>query len=306
MSFKGVIYKTKLSLKENSPVIFLALGAVGFVTTVIMACKATTKLEGIVDSHNEKISEVKKAEEDGVIETDDGEVEYSLEDAKKDKFIVSCKTGKELLKIYAPSIIFGVASLSCFLTSYKILSVRYATMCSIAAALSDTLNNYRKRVREELGDEADRRFYTGVKSETSIIETDDGKGKVKKEEITVDSYDPNGIPIYAKFFDESNDQWSKSPTVNLSFLKGMELRANDLFKERGVLLLNDVYSMLGIPVTEIGSRVGWFEGHGDQFVDFGMFNGSDERKRAFINGYEPSILLCFNCVPLLPGDVSHH
>ena len=187
MSFKGMMYKTKLSLKENSPVIFLALGAVGFVTTVIMACKATTKLESVVDEHNDRIKAIKESEEEGVVAGEDDDIPYSLEDAKKDKFIVSCQTGKELVKIYAPSIIFGVASLSCFLASYKILSMRYATMCSIAAALSDTLNNYRKRVREELGDEADRRFYTGVKTETSIIETDDGKGKVKKEEVTIES-----------------------------------------------------------------------------------------------------------------------
>lgn len=305
MSFKSTLYKAKLSVKENSPLIFLAVGTIGFVTTVVMACRATTKVEEILSEHEDRMNSIKEAENDGAVGVGD-DIEYTLEDAKKDKFIVTVQTATKFAKVYAPAVIFGVASLSCFLASYKILSLRYATMCSVAAALSDTFNKYRSRVREELGDEADRKFYTGAKSEKVVIETDDGDGKTKKEKIEVESYDPNGIPIYAKFFDESNEQWSKSPTVNLSFLKGMELRANDLFKERGVLLLNDVYSMIGIPVTEIGSRVGWFENHGDQFVDFGLFNGSDERKRAFINGYEPSILLCFNCVPLLTGDLSHH
>ena len=57
--------------------------------------------------------------------------------------------------------------------------------------------------------------------------------------------------------------------------------------------------MLGFPRTKAGQVVGWVydEKHtvGDNFVDFGLFNDiNDERKQAFVNGYERSVLLDFN------------
>ena len=56
--------------------------------------------------------------------------------------------------------------------------------------------------------------------------------------------------------------------------------------------------MLAIPRTKAGQVVGWIydEKHpiGDNFVDFGIIDINDERKRAFMNGYERNILLDFN------------
>jgi hypothetical protein len=52
--------------------------------------------------------------------------------------------------------------------------------------------------------------------------------------------------------------------------------------------------MLGIPHSQAGAVVGWIEGEGDSFVDFGIFDIKDEQKRDFVNGYERNILLDFN------------
>ena len=56
--------------------------------------------------------------------------------------------------------------------------------------------------------------------------------------------------------------------------------------------------MLAIPRTKAGQVVGWIydKKHpiGDNFVDFGIIDINDERKRAFMNGYERNILLDFN------------
>ena len=56
--------------------------------------------------------------------------------------------------------------------------------------------------------------------------------------------------------------------------------------------------MLGIPATKAGQIVGWIydEKHpvGDNFVDFGIYDYNDQRKRMFVNGHERSILLDFN------------
>ena len=62
--------------------------------------------------------------------------------------------------------------------------------------------------------------------------------------------------------------------------------------------MNDVYDMLGIDRTAIGQEVGWIYDEnnpiGDNYVDFGIYDGNRERNRAFVNGYERVILLDFN------------
>ena len=56
--------------------------------------------------------------------------------------------------------------------------------------------------------------------------------------------------------------------------------------------------MLGIDRTAAGQQVGWIYDEknpiGDNYVDFGIYDGNRERNRAFVNGYERTILLDFN------------
>ena len=87
------------------------------------------------------------------------------------------------------------------------------------------------------------------------------------------------------------------------FLKDQQRYANDLLKSKGCLFLNEVYEMIGLPRTKAGQVVGWIydEKHpvGDNFVDFGIYDLYNEKKRDFVNGYERSILLDFN----VDGDI---
>ena len=82
------------------------------------------------------------------------------------------------------------------------------------------------------------------------------------------------------------------------FLKRQQDWANDKLKAQGHLFLNEVYDMIGIPRTAAGNVVGWIYDEecpiGDNFVDFGIYDINCERNRAFVNGYERSILLDFN------------
>ena len=70
---------------------------------------------------------------------------------------------------------------------------------------------------------------------------------------------------------------------------------NDLLLSRGHLFLNEVYDQIGIDRTKAGQVVGWVVSKdGDNFVDFGLFDGSTQEKRMFVNGHENSVLLDFN------------
>ena len=83
------------------------------------------------------------------------------------------------------------------------------------------------------------------------------------------------------------------------FLKSEQNYANDRLKATGRLFLNEVYRRLGIPETKAGQVVGWVYDPNnedvDNFVDFGIYDVNRETVRDFVNGYEPTILLDFNC-----------
>ena len=82
------------------------------------------------------------------------------------------------------------------------------------------------------------------------------------------------------------------------YLRRQQEFANEMLRSKGHLFLNEVYDILGFPRTKAGQVVGWIYDEknpvGDNYVDFGIYDITDERKRDFINGYERSILLDFN------------
>ena len=83
-----------------------------------------------------------------------------------------------------------------------------------------------------------------------------------------------------------------------------------MLRSRGHLFLNEVYDLLGFPRTKAGAVVGWIydERHpiGDNFVDFGIFNIQREKARDFVNGYEAAIILDFNVVGDITGEIATH
>ena len=103
------------------------------------------------------------------------------------------------------------------------------------------------------------------------------------------------ISRYAQYFDECCSGWTKDPRSNLMFLKYQERYANERLKAKGYLFLNQVYEMLGIPITEEGQLVGWVydvdNPIGDNYVSFGL---DSDVNRDFINGFGNIAILDFN------------
>ena len=50
--------RTTFKLKKHSPEILIVAGVIGTVTSTVMACKATTKLNGILEDSKERIDQV--------------------------------------------------------------------------------------------------------------------------------------------------------------------------------------------------------------------------------------------------------
>ena len=287
------LHKFGFKFKKHSPEILAVAGVVGIVTSGIMACKASTKLSGVIEETKEQLDQVHD-----YVEKNGFSDKYTEEDSKKDTAIIYTQTAVKLVKLYGPAVILGTLSITAMLTSNKILRKRNIALAAAYTTVDKAFKDYRGRVIERFGEELDRELKYNLKSkEIEEIVTDEN-GEETSVKKTVKAMDPNDISQYARFFDESCSSWNKSQFHNQMFLKQQQNYANDLLKAQGYLFLNDVYKMLGMDVAPYGQVVGWIYDEknpvGDNFVDFGLYDLNDEAKRLFINGRERTILLDFN------------
>lgn len=286
--------KAALKLRKHSPEILVAAGIVGTVTSTVMACKATTKIDTVLKESKDHIDVTKKyVEETGFSE------KYTEQDYKKDLTIMYTQRGLQLAKLYAPAVILGTVSITAILAGHNILSKRNVALAAAYATVDKGFKEYRGRVIERFGKELDKELKYNIKSkEVEEVKVNEETGKEEIVKKSVNVADPNVYSDYARFFDDGCTGWTKDPEYNLMFLKDQQRYANDRLKTKGSLFLNEVYDMLGIPRTKAGACVGWVydEKHpnGDNFVDFGIYDLYNEKARDFVNGYERTILLDFN------------
>ena len=291
-SIGKIFSKCKMKVTKHSPEILVIGGIVGTVAAAVMACKATTKVDSIMQEKKEKLSAIRNCTEDTDIE------EYTQEDAKKDTVIVYVQTGMKLVKLYSPAVMLGLLSITSILASNNILRKRNIALTAAYSAVHKGFKEYRSRVVERFGDAVDKELRYDIKAHKIEETVTDDNGREISMEKTVDIAHPDVISEYARFFDESCAYWEKDSEYNLYFLKSRQQLANDMLVSRGYLFLNEVYDMLGIPKTKAGQIVGWVYDEknpvGDNYVDFGIYDINREKARDFVNGYERVILLDFN------------
>ena len=286
-------HKTEFKIKKHSPEILIVAGVAGVVTSAVMACKATTKLEAVLGESKAKIDDLHEyVAKNGYSE------EYTEEDGKKDLAIMYVQTGVEMVKLYGPSVMLGAASIGCILMSHNILRKRNIALAAAYTAVDTGFKEYRGRVIERFGKELDRELKYNIKTkeiEETVTNEDGTKTVVKR---TVEVADPNSYSPYSIVFDDGNTGWDKDPEVTKFFLVQQQNWANDLLKSRGHLYLNEVYDMLGAKRTKAGQYVGWVYDEknpiGDNYVDFGIFDIYKPKACDFVNGYERVIILDFN------------
>lgn len=277
-----------LKLKEHSPELLLVAGIAGAVTSTVLACKATTKVQSIIDEKNKNLDEVETA-------LKGKQYDYNEDDKQRDLVIIYTQTGVKLLKLYGPALLVGAGSLISILASHNIIKKRNAALVAAYTAVDTSFKKYRANVVDRFGEEVDKELRAGVKAQK--IKSQNEKGEEKDKTVKVATLNPSEYSDYARFFDESSSQYHKDAEYNLMFIRRQQDYANEMLKSQGYVFLNDVYDLLGIPKTKAGQVVGWVYDKnnpiGDNYVDFGIYNCSKASKE-FVNGYEKSILLDFN------------
>lgn len=285
----GALNKIGFGLKKRSPEILVAVGVVGTVVSAVMACKATTKINTILDETKEQLDKIHEyAGNPDVAE------KYNAEDAKKDTAIVYGQAGVKLAKLYAPAVGLGILSISSILASNNILRKRNMAISAALAAATRDFKDYRNRVIERFGKEVDHQLRYNIKAEEIEETVTDEKGKEKKVKKNIEVADPNASG-YAKYFTRSNPYWEEDSSYVEMFLRSQQNFANDKLKANGHLTLNDVYDMLGFHDSKAGMVVGWIydldHPNGDNYVEFDVKKVNLPNEQG---GYEEAYAIDFN------------
>lgn len=281
-----------LKIRKHSPEILFGFGVVTFFGALGASYKAALTADEILEHHKKKMKDIRDAQK--VAKENPEKYEYEETLVQRDKTSQMIKTGVGLAKAYAPVVVMGGLSIASFTASRHILNGRYLGMVSAYNAVSEAFSTYRNRVKDELGEDQDRHFRYGATRQAIDVVDENGKKKKEKEQqehINTDQLKPGAGSIV---FDQSSRYWDPNPTFSLAFLRNMQNRLTDRLHTNGHLFLNEVYDALDFPHTQEGAVLGWVEGMGDDYVDFGLYDISKENVKRFINGYENVVLLEFN------------
>src|SRR4029077_4095540 len=170
MKFVPTVITSKLGrkallLQKSSPTVLFGVGVVGVVGGTVLACRATLKLDEVLDEALDK--------RERVLNTD--HPSYSEKDRQHDLTLVRFQTGVAIGRSYLPAVVVlgvGVAALT---QSHRILTQRNAAITAAYATLDEAFTKYRGRVIEKYGEDQERDF----RFDTEQIAV--GKGKKQKE-----------------------------------------------------------------------------------------------------------------------------
>lgn len=206
---KNLLNRSQMFLKRNAPTILTCVGAVGVVATSVMAVKATPKaLRCLEDAREEKGEELTKLE-----------------------------VVKVAGPAYIPAVVMGAATIACIFSANVLNKRKQAALISAYALLDNSYKEYKKKVIELYGDDADQ---------------------LVREEIVKDKYEERDISLEDDskqlFYDEFSDRYFESTMENV--LKA-EYEVNRKLSSHSGLYLNEFYELLGVPPVDYGDHLGW-------------------------------------------------
>ena len=282
--------KVSFKMTEHAPELLVVGGVIGGVAAGGLACRATYKIKDDIEVYKYKMEEL---EED----LRDEDIKFDEKAMRMEKRELTFELAKKMAKAYGIPFALALASIAAILYGHNMRNKRYLAMAAAFMASQADYKGLLDRIKRDYGEEEMQRLKYDIKEVTNETEETDEDGNVVGERVEAYKKATTGS-LYSRVFDDLCPAWQKSPVMNMKFLLQCQEMANKTLEDRGFITLNEVYAMLGFHQNPILTEAGWVKGAGDGYVSFGIFDGAvdDERKAAFINGCEPSIMLDFNCL----------
>lgn len=282
---KNVGCRMYLKLRKISPELTLAGGIACGVAAVVVGCISSRKVDQIVKETQSELDDLQDHVEDGVIAN-----------PKKEAFKVYTNAAWEFAKLYAPTAGLTMASIGLILTSHGILNKRYVGLSAAYSALDGAFKDYRKRVANVLGEDAEKVLNNGGKVEKNIkvIDEDDNVATKSGSNIVIQNHKNSPYEFDFNRF-TAKGVWEPSADYIEMRLRNTQNYFNELLNARGHVFLNEILDELGMARTPAGAVCGWVKGAGDDYIDFGY-------QESFKRDYNTDSDLCvknvhlnFNC-----------
>lgn len=245
----------KKLFKHKKPEICMAAGVIFGAAAIVTTCVQTRRgMDKVIANHNARIEKARSLDDD---------------DPKKGREILFAygKTGVEGARLLAGPLALFTMSMVSFFSAQHEMKLRNAGLAAVAAGLKKELKDYRGRVADNIGEEAEEKLYFGTKSgEIEEVTTDEDGNEVVETVLADDIVDDVEDSDFVKYFVKGNPNWDRSPDLNQFFLQQQEAHATDRLKRNGEITLNEVYEMLGFEHTEAGMVYGWIY---DKYHPFG-------------------------------------
>lgn len=227
-NMKTFFRNVKMSASKHSPEILIGFGVAGFVTTTVLAVKATPKAIQLLD------------------------------DAKKENDVDKLpplEVVKVAWKPYIPAAVTGIMSIACVIGANSVNAKRNAALATAYQLSTAALNEYKDKVIETIGE----------KKEQSIREKI-SKDRIEKNPVANNTVYVTGDgdslflePISKRYF-KSDIERVRSVINTLN-----ETMYNDPF---GCISLSDFYDDIGLERTDISNDIGWNIENGSIKVEF--------------------------------------
>lgn len=239
-----LLVATKLFCKRNSPTILTYVGAFGVVVTSILAVKATPKAM-------KRLDQLKK---------------------EKGEELTKVEVVKAAAPAYVPAAVVGVTTIACIFGANTANKHQRKALASAYALLSTSYKDYKKKVVDLYGKEADEHVREEIAKdkyeEEKIVDDDDGK---------------------KLFYDDFSGRYFRA---TIERVQHAEYEINRDLTMRDYATVNEFYDYLGIPRIDGGDELGWstgmnFDFYWQSWIDFG------HNKVALDGGIECIILTMF-------------
>jgi len=281
--------KLGLTLRKNLPAILTFASAAGVVGSVVLTAKAAYKSVPKIEEHKDTMERL-RANKD------------NFEDVKEyNREVVSVykNTAIEMVKAYWPAALVTSLTMAAIFTNNSVNKKRYLTMVGMYSAMSTAYNEYRKRVADKYGEDAERDLYYNLKRE-EVVTVETGKnGKEKTKVEVVVSPQQVTDPNFSLYLIDPHDKcwFYRKPEMTLLYLQKTQEFLTQHLHARGYLFLNEVLRALDKPEVPEGQVIGWVydenKAEGDNRVDFGLVPGT-ENYDFFMNGKNDFVYITLN------------
>ena len=231
-NMKTVFKSLKTSASKHSPEILIGIGVAGFITTTVLAIKATPKaLDLIARADDEKF--------------DNGHGEH----------LTKVEVIKVAWKPYIPAAVTGIVSIACVIGANSVNARRNAALATAYQLSTAALSEYKDKVIETIGE----------KKEQSIRE------KISKDRVEHNPVNNSSVYVTGNgeslFLEPISKRYFKS---DIERIRGVvnTLNENMYGDPFGQISLSDFYDEIGLERTDISNDLGWCIDSGSIKLEF--------------------------------------